>query len=184
MTKSPTGGTQRADSGLGQVPHGPQRHRHHRQVERLASAVGLGTQVLPFAPRSGWAPNGPATVSDIGKTNQSLASNVGLARPHAAAPQSASPNPGAGSPRSPGLGATAVAPIALMEDGPHGATVLRSVGGLGGRSLECPAGAGSASGFRANGPSARVRSRCGSKQERGSTPSSGLPVVARHDWQS
>ena len=52
-----------------------------------------------------------------------------------------------------------------MEDRPHGATVLRSVEGLGGRSPECPAGAGSASGFRANGPPAQVRSRRGSKQE-------------------
>jgi hypothetical protein len=38
--------------------------------------------------------------------------------------------------------------------------------------------------FRANGPPAQVRSRCGSKQEPGSTPSSGLPAVARHGLQS
>ena len=38
------------------------------------------------------------------------------------------------------------AQIALMEDRAHGATVLRSVEGLGGRSLECPADAGLVSG--------------------------------------
>jgi len=55
-----------------------------------------------------------------------------------------------------------------MEDRAHGATVLRSVEGLGGWSLECPADAGSVSGFWTIGPSAWVRSRRGSKQERGS----------------
>jgi len=39
------------------------------------------------------------------------------------------------------------AQIALMEDLAHGAAVFRSVEDLGGRSLECPAGAGSVSGF-------------------------------------
>jgi hypothetical protein len=41
---------------LGQVPHDPQRHRQHRAVERLAGGLGLGAQLLPFAPGSGWAP--------------------------------------------------------------------------------------------------------------------------------
>jgi hypothetical protein len=51
MTKSPTGGTERADPCLGPVPHDPQRHRQHRQVERLAGGVELGSHVLPFLGR-------------------------------------------------------------------------------------------------------------------------------------
>ncbi len=38
------------------VPHDPQRHRQHRQVERLAGGVEPGSHVLPFVPGSGWAP--------------------------------------------------------------------------------------------------------------------------------
>jgi hypothetical protein len=54
-----------------------------------------------------------------------------------------------------------------MEDVAHGAAVVRSVEDPGGWSLECPAGVVLASGFRANGPPTWVRSRRGSKQERG-----------------
>ena len=54
-------------------------------------------------------------------------------------------------------------PDGEMPNLAHGVAVIRSVEDLGGWSLECPAGVVLASGFRANRPPTRVRSRRGSK---------------------